>query len=199
MQKTKSNAAVRKAGGSSGKTGNTGNTDKTGKASKARKQLTPEQRERKRLADKARRRRIKQAILAEQARAKQGRSCCGKGCTCGKDGRSGKAGSPVTALDVAAAIGKHVARQVANAMPGRDVVWMSELAGVEPGVARGEVVFSNGARAVVTFVDANAVDPLSRFSPLPPPVKQALFRVRIAKEISDLVDAHANCLVGDCE
>lgn len=193
MQKTKSKAAVRKAGGSSGKTGNTSNTGK------ARKQLTPEQRERKRLADKARRRRIKQAILAEQARAKQGRSCCGKGCTCGKDGRNGKPGSPVTALDVAVVIGKHVARQVADAMPGRDVVWMSELEGVEPGVARGEVAFSNGARAVVTLVDASAVDPLSEYSPLPPPVKQALFRARIAKEISDLVDAHANCLVGDCE
>ena len=193
MQKTKSKSAARKA------SGNTGETGKAGKAGKAKKQLTPEQRERKRLADKARRRRIKQAVLAEQANAKQGSSCCGKGCTCGRNDRNGKPGSPVTAVDVAVVIGKHVARQVANAMPGRDVVRMSEMQDVEPGVTRGEVTFSNGARAVVTLVDANAVDPLSEYSPLPPPVKQALFRARVAKEISDLVDAHANCLVGDCE
>jgi hypothetical protein len=197
MQKTNSKSAVRRAVGSSGKTGNTG---KAGKAGKARKQLTPEQREWKRLADRARRRRIRQAVLAEQANAKQGSSCCGKGCTCGRSDRSGKAGSghccgqsgsPVTAVDVAVIIGKHVAMQVASAMPGREVVGMSELQEVEPGVTRGKVAFSNGSKAIVTFVDGNVVDPLSEYSPLPPLAKRALLRARIAREVSDLVDAHA--------
>lgn len=201
MQKTKSKSEARRASDNSGK---------AGKAGKARKQLTPEQRERKRLADKARRRRIKLAKQARQStQSKRDHSCCSKGCTCcrdgghgknGKNGKNGKAegsssrgqaGSPVTAVDVAVLVGKHVAMQVADAMPGGEVVRISELQDVEPGVSRGEVLFRNGSRAVVTFVDGNAVDPLSRFSPLPPQVKEMLFRHRMAQEISDLVDAHA--------
>jgi hypothetical protein len=196
MQKNKSKSPARKAGGSSRKTGT------SGKTAKARKPLTPEQRERKRLADKARRRRIKLAILAEQAKARQGH-CGSKGCACGRNGKNaksckkgrshccGQSGSPVTAQDIGMVLGKYVARQIADAMPCRDVVQMSELRDVEPGVIQGEVAFGNGSRAVVTVVDGNAVDPLSEFSPLPPLVKEILLHRRVAQEISDLVDAHA--------
>lgn len=212
MQKTKPNAAASKAkahdSGKAGKYGKAGgqvSQAKAGNSGKARKPLTAEQRERKNRMDRERRKRIKLAKQAYRTRARLDNSCCRKGCTCGKNAGNvgnakngeaggspcrGQAGSPVTAVDVAVVIGRHVARQVANAMPGRDVVWMSELQDVEPGVARGEMAFSNGSRAVVTFVDANAVDPLSEFSPLPPQVKGILLHVRIAREVSDLVDAH---------
>lgn len=209
MQKTKPNAAASKAkahnsgkAGKYGKAGGQGSQDRAGSSGKARKPLTPEQRERKRLADKARRRRIKLARQETQARqAKHDSSRCSRGCACGRNpqnAKNGKAGSQVTATDIAVMIGKHIgtqvagqiAEQIARSLPGHDVVGMSKLVDVEPGVARGTVAFSNGARAVFTFVDRDELDPLSEYSPLPAPVKDALLRLRIAQEVSDLVDAH---------
>lgn len=195
MQKTPKHPTAGKA--AAGKTGKTG---KTGKAD-TRKQLTPEQRERKNKHDRERRAELRrlaaenrQTDFGKGLRAKQAKCGhqCGRWCEGyiptplgpGADFFS-KLREAIVGAQGAAVAGKPACVQAA---PGT-----SGFAEVAPGVVRRTIELP-GATVSLTVVDAEKVDPLSDYSPIPWPVRRELLLSRMAREISDIVDASIEAL-----
>ena len=166
MQKNKKQA-LRAKTGKTGKTGSTGSSRTTGNTGK--KQLTPAQREAKRLRDRKYRTRHRKpnGVVQLPYAAVPPRAA-------GAD-------------DVFSLIGRLVVRElVREGLP----CPTRSAEEVEPGVLQQEVELPNGMRAKVTLVDVDRVDPLSEHSPIPAPIRMHLLRRRMAQEISDIVDSH---------
>lgn len=164
--------------GNAGKTGTTGKTGKTGGSV-----MTAEQRKAKRLRDRKYRNKIRKAKKAAAPEV-PGRHHCG--CTC--QSAAGSVPRPVSADDVFRTLGRLVIRELARegGLPRAGSMPVS----YEPGVTRQDIVLPDGSRVEAVIVDADKVDPLSPYSPLPAPLKAVLLRSRMAREISDIVDSH---------
>lgn len=180
MQKTpKHPTAGKAAAGKTGKAGKAGKTD-------TRKPLTPEQRERKNKHDRERRARIREN-QRKQENAETGKQAkCGGGCHGGCCGpRYSLPQLPEPAASFFESLGRRLVELARNQL--RPVV-------VEPGVTRHTIALPDGRTATVTVVDGGKVDPLSDYSPIPWPVRRELLLARMAREISDIVDASIEAL-----
>ena len=147
----------------------TGKTGKAGEKAGRAKTLTDAQRAAKRLRDRKYRARVRAEAKA---------------------GKSGHGAQPPQATQVPEDVFTAIGRLVVSAHVAQLCEAASKPVQVEPGVVRQEVSLPGGRRASVVLVDADKVDPLSEYSPLPPDVRRVLLRRRMAKEISDIVDSH---------
>lgn len=167
MQKTKKNPAAEKAA--------------AGKHVKTRKPLTDEQRARKNRRDRERRARLRNQVdrLKKTNCSKTDKNPSCKHGSCGDRCRL----DPWQLFE-------GLAQAIAEASPMRSRERPeSKPVQVEPGVVRREVSLPGIGRAVITVVDGSKVDPLSCNSPIPYPIRRRLLLERMAREVSDIVDA----------